>query len=174
MREAYNACKATSSVPCCSKVVPSLPMKTILVAIDLSPITPQVVEGAAHLAKDLQAKLIILAVLEPVAAYVPVGAAMDVITAPIPMEPPDVEGLKERLEKLAAPLRATGLSVETITAVALPQDEIIDQSKATGADMLVLGSHGHGALYHLFSGSVVTSVLHKATIPVTVIPVHGK
>jgi nucleotide-binding universal stress UspA family protein len=99
---------------------------------------------------------------------------MDVITAPIPMEPPDVEGLKERLEKLAAPLRATGLSVETITAVALPQDEIIDQSKATGADMLVLGSHGHGALYHLFSGSVVTSVLHKSTIPVTVIPVHGK
>ena len=149
-------------------------MKTILVAIDLSPITPQVVEGAAQLAKDLQAKLIILAVLEPVAAYVPVGAAMDVITAPMPMEPPDVEGLKERLEKLAAPLRATGLSVETITAVALPQDEIIDQSKATGADMLVLGSHGHGALYHLFSGSVVTSVLHKSTIPVTVIPVHGK
>lgn len=156
------------------QAVPSLSMKTILVAIDLSPITPQVVEGAAQLAKDLQAKLIILAVLEPVAAYVPVGAAMDVITAPMPMEPPDVEGLKERLEKLAAPLRATGLSVETITAVALPQDEIIDQSKATGADMLVLGSHGHGALYHLFSGSVVTSVLHKATIPVTVIPVHGK
>jgi len=39
---------------------------------------------------------------------------------------------------------------------------------------LVLGSHGHGALYHLFSGSVVTEVLKKATIPVTVIPVHGK
>ena len=149
-------------------------MKTILVAIDLSPITPQVVEGAARLASDLGAKLIILAVLEPVAAYVPVGAAMDVITAPMPMEPPDVEGLKARLESIAAPLRASGLTVDTITAVALPQDEILEQAKTTGADMLVLGSHGHGALYHLFSGSVVTSVLHKATIPVTVIPVHGK
>lgn len=149
-------------------------MKTILAAIDLSPITPQVVEGAARLASDLGAKLIILAVLEPVAAYVPVGAAMDVITAPMPMEPPDVEGLKVRLESIAAPLRASGLTVDTITAVALPQDEILEQAKTTGADMLVLGSHGHGALYHLFSGSVVTSVLHKATIPVTVIPVHGK
>ena len=149
-------------------------MKTILVAIGLSPITPQVVEGAARLASDLGAKLIILAVLEPVAAYVPVGAAMDVITAPMPMEPPDVEGLKARLESIAAPLRASGLTVDTITAVALPQDEILEQAKTTGADMLVLGSHGHGALYHLFSGSVVTSVLHKATIPVTVIPVHGK
>ena len=149
-------------------------MKTILAAIDLSPITPQVVEGAASLAADLGAKLIILAVLEPVAAYVPVGAAMDVITAPMPMEPPDVVGLKARLESIAAPLRASGLTVDTITAVALPQDEILEQAQTTGADMLVLGSHGHGALYHLFSGSVVTSVLHKATIPVTVIPVHGK
>lgn len=149
-------------------------MKTILVAIDLSPITPQVVAAASHLAAELQAKLVILAVLEPVAAYVPVGAAMDVITAPMPMEPPDLTGLKERLEAIAAPLRTSGLTVETITAVALPQDEILEQATATGAEMLVLGSHGHGALYHLFSGSVVTSVLHKATIPVTVIPVHGK
>jgi len=40
--------------------------------------------------------------------------------------------------------------------------------------MLVLGSHGHGALYHLFSGSVVTAVLQKATRPVMVIPVGSK
>jgi nucleotide-binding universal stress UspA family protein len=149
-------------------------MKTILAAIDLSPITEKVVEGAASLATALQAKLILLAVLEPVAAYVPVGAAMDVITAPMPMEPPDHEGVKERLETLAKPLRAAGLTVETLISVALPSDEILTQAKTTGAAMLVLGSHGHGALYHLFSGSVVTSVLHKATIPVTVIPVHGK
>lgn len=149
-------------------------MKTILTAIDLSPITDKVVEGAASLATALKAKLILLAVLEPVAAYVPVGAAMDVITAPMPMESPDHEGVKERLETLAKPLRAAGLTVETLVSVALPSDEILTQAKTTGATMLVLGSHGHGALYHLFSGSVVTTVLHKATIPVTVIPVHGK
>lgn len=149
-------------------------MKTILTAVDLSPITQKVVDGAAHLATDLQAKLILLAVLEPVAAYVPVGAAMDVITAPMPMEPPDRNAVKERLEEIAKPLRLSGITVETITAVSLPADEILEQAKTTGADMLVLGSHGHGALYHLFSGSVVTSVLHKAMIPVTVIPVHGK
>jgi nucleotide-binding universal stress UspA family protein len=40
--------------------------------------------------------------------------------------------------------------------------------------MIVLGSHGHGAVYHLFSGSVVTAVLHQSEIPVTVIPVHSK
>jgi nucleotide-binding universal stress UspA family protein len=149
-------------------------MKTLLTAVDLSPITPKVIEGAGALAFSLGAKLILLHVTEPVAAYVPVGAAMDVITAPVPMEPPDLDALKSRLEELAAPVRAKGVSVETVAAVSLPVDEILEQAEKTGADMLVLGSHGHGALYHLFSGSVVTAVLQKATRPVTVIPVGSK
>lgn len=149
-------------------------MKTLLTAVDLSPITTKVIEGAGALAASLGAKLVLLHVSEPVAAYVPVGAAMDVITAPVPMDPPDMEALKARLEELAAPIRSKGVTVETVAAVSLPAEEILDQAKKTGADILVLGSHGHGALYHLFSGSVVTEVLQKATVPVTVIPVHGK
>jgi nucleotide-binding universal stress UspA family protein len=148
-------------------------MKTLLAAIDLSPITPRVLEGAGDLASSLGAKLIILHVAEPAAAYVPVGAAMDVITAPVPVEPPDMNALKERLEQLASLLRAKGITVETSASVALPAEEILEQAEKRNASMIVLGSHGHGALYHLFSGSVVTSVLHKSKIPVTVIPVHG-
>ena len=144
-----------------------------LAAIDLSPITPRVLEGAGDLASSLGAKLIILHVAEPAAAYVPVGAAMDVITAPVPVEPPDMNALKERLEQLASLLRAKGITVETSASVALPAEEILEQAEKSNASMIVLGSHGHGALYHLFSGSVVTSVLHKSKIPVTVIPVHG-
>jgi nucleotide-binding universal stress UspA family protein len=98
---------------------------------------------------------------------------MDVITAPIPVEPPDLNVVKERLEQLAQPLRAKGLTVETRATVALPAEAILEQSTVTGASMVVLGSHGHGALFQLFSGSVVTAVLHKSLIPVTVIPVHG-
>lgn len=149
-------------------------MKTLLTAIDFSPITERVLDEASELAIATGSRLVILHVVEPAAAYVPVGAAMDVITAPMPVDPPDLNVVKERLEQLAAPLRAKGLTVETIATVSLPVDEILDQSKATGAFMLILGSHGHGAVFQLFSGSVVTSVLHKAEIPVTVIPVHGK
>jgi nucleotide-binding universal stress UspA family protein len=149
-------------------------MKTLLAAIDFSPISTKVVSGAAQLASAMNARLLLLNVLEPAAAYVPVGAAMDVITAPVPMEPPDLNLVKERLERFAQPLRSNGLTVETLAAVALPVDEILEQAKAEGASMIVLGSHGHGAAFQLFSGSVVTSLLHKATIPVTVIPVHAE
>jgi nucleotide-binding universal stress UspA family protein len=148
-------------------------MKTLLTALDFSPISQKVVDGAAELAAAMNSRLVLLNVVEPVAAYVPVGAAMDVITAPIPMEPADLNLVKQRLEQFAAPLRAKGLNVETMAVVSLPVDEILNQAAATQATMIVLGSHGHGAVYQLFSGSVVTSLLHKSRIPVTVIPVHA-
>ena len=148
-------------------------MKTILTAIDFSPISQKVVDGAGQLAAAMGARLVILNVAEPIAAYVPVGAAMDVITAPMPMEPADLNAVKERLNQFAAPLLSKGLNVETVALVSLPVDGILDQASALQAAMIVLGSHGHGAVYQLFSGSVVTSVLHRSHIPVTVIPVHA-
>ncbi|MEI6082405.1 MAG: universal stress protein [Verrucomicrobiota bacterium] len=148
-------------------------MKTILTAIDFSSISQKVVDGAAELAASMNARLVLLNVVEPVAAYVPVGAAMDVITAPIPMESEDLNLVKERLEQFAAPLRAKGLTVESVAVVSLPVDEIIGQAESNQATMIILGSHGHGSVYQLFSGSVVTSVLHKSRVPVTVIPVHA-
>jgi len=148
-------------------------MKTILTAIDFSPISQKVVNGAGQLAAAMGARLVILNVAEPIAAYVPVGAAMDVITAPMPMEPADLNAVKERLNQFAAPLLSEGLNVETVALVSLPVDGILDQASALQAAMIVLGSHGHGAVYQLFSGSVVTSVLHRSHIPVTVIPVHA-
>jgi nucleotide-binding universal stress UspA family protein len=148
-------------------------MKTILTAIDFSPISQKVVDGAGQLAAAMGARLVILNVAEPIAAYVPVGAAMDVITAPMPMEPADLNAVKERLNQFAAALLSKGLNVETVALVSLPVDGILDQATALQAAMIVLGSHGHGAVYQLFSGSVVTSVLHRSHIPVTVIPVHA-
>ena len=149
-------------------------MKTLLVSIDFSPISQKVVDKAGELAAGLDAKIILFNVMEPVAAYVPVGAAMDVITAPIPVEPPDLELVREQLEKFAKPLRERPLSIESLVVEGLPAEEILRKARDAGASMIVLGSHGHGAVYHLFSGSVVTAVLHQSEIPVTVIPVHSK
>jgi nucleotide-binding universal stress UspA family protein len=42
---------------------------------------------------------------------------------------------------------------------------------ATGADLLVLGSHGHGRLFHAVLGSVTEACIRRAACPVVVIPV---
>jgi nucleotide-binding universal stress UspA family protein len=148
-------------------------MKTLLVPVDLSDASKIVLEKASELAQQLSARVILLHIVEPVATYVPVGAAMDVIAA----APPPVEATAEslsapdsRLKALAEPLEAAGLNVEIITLIGLAIDDILEQAQKHHADYIILGSHGHGALYHLFSGSVVTGVLKRAKRPIIVVP----
>ncbi|MEI6337839.1 MAG: universal stress protein [Verrucomicrobiota bacterium] len=147
-------------------------MKTLLVPLDFSDTATLLVAKAAELARSLGAKIILLHVIEPVASYVPVGATMDVIAA-VPPIIETGEGLSDHekhLNTLAEPLRALGLAVEGVTLVGLAVDDIVDQAAKRKADFIILGSHGHGALYHLFSGSVVTGVLRRAGCPVIVVP----
>ena len=148
-------------------------MATILVPLDTSEIAPKVLLEAESFALKLQAKVVLFHVVEPIATYVPVGAAMDLIaTSPPELDDEQTDVAQKRLEQLAGPLRAKGLDVACEACFGLPVDEIVDQAKARGADYILLGSHGHGALFHLFGGSVVTGVLKHSSCPVVVVPVH--
>jgi nucleotide-binding universal stress UspA family protein len=151
-------------------------MKTLLVPLDFSNTTDQVLAQASELARSLDARIVLIHIVEPVATYVPVGASMDVIAAapPQPAEVQDLSADEARLRSLAQPLAATGLTVECLAVVGLAVDDILDQAAKCEASFIVLGSHGHGALYHLFSGSVVNGVLKRATCPVIVIPARKK
>jgi nucleotide-binding universal stress UspA family protein len=145
-------------------------MKTLLVPMDLSDATGPLVGQAGALAALLEAKLILLHVVEPVSSYVPVGASMDVLaTAPVTQQPDPAE-ITKRLEKIAADLKGRAAGVEVRTLVGLAVDEILAVAGAENVDYIVMASHGHGALYHLFSGSVVTGVLKRAKCPVVVVP----
>jgi nucleotide-binding universal stress UspA family protein len=147
-------------------------MKTLLVPVDLSDASQPVLEKAAELAPLLSARIILLHIVEPVATYVPVGATMDVIAAaPPPTESAEsLSAPDSRLKALADPLVAAGIDVVPLTLIGLAVDDILEQAAKHHADFIMLGSHGHGALYHLFSGSVVTGILKRASCPVIVVP----
>ncbi len=150
-------------------------MKTLLAAVDFSDASTKVIEQAHTLAKALSAKIFFVHVVEPVANYVPVGAAMDVIeTAPPPMMELDVEPHEERLKKLVAAATTDGIDADSIAIVGLAAEEIVATAETQQADTILVGSHGHGALYNLFAGSVVTGILKRSEIPVLVIPIPKK
>ena len=146
-------------------------MKTLLVPVDLSDASKPVVEKAAELAEQLSARVILLHIVEPVATYVPVGATMDVIAAAPPLvETESLSAPDARLKALADQLKAAGIKVEAVTLIGLAVDDILEQAAKYHADYIILGSHGHGALYHLFSGSVVTGILKRTRCPIIIVP----
>jgi len=55
-----------------------------------------------------------------------------------------------------------------------PAQIILDLVTKGGADLIVMGTHGHGGYDRLLVGSVTNKVLHKTTIPVLVVcrPTH--
>lgn len=150
-------------------------MKTVLVPLDFSDVSEHVLAAAVDLAESLKARMVLLHVVEPVVNYIPVGASMDVVAVPPPtIQQEDVEGPEKRLQALAESYRTRVSEIECLAIIGLSADEIVNHARSTGADYVVMGSHGHGALYHLFAGSVVTGVLKHTPCPVVVIPPSGK
>jgi nucleotide-binding universal stress UspA family protein len=68
-------------------------------------------------------------------------------------------------------IRSSELDVETIVQEGGPVRLLL--RSARDADLLVLGSHGHGSHSDALLGSVTQSCLMQAPCPVVVVPVNG-
>jgi len=145
-------------------------MKTILVPIDFSAIAGLVVAAGATLASAQNARLILLHVRPPsVVTDSELGTRMSTeYAAAVTAE------TVRRLSGLEDELRAQGVTVETRHLAGLPGRCILDLARTLGVDYIVLGSHGHSALYELVVGSTTSRVIKYAPCPVVVVPQAGK
>ncbi len=73
------------------------------------------------------------------------------------------------LESAAQRLRVGGQQVHTEVAIGDPARRIIDTAVDLGAEMIVMASHGRGALGRLIYGSVADRVGRASPIPVMVV-----
>ncbi|MFM8683666.1 MAG: universal stress protein [Chthoniobacterales bacterium] len=150
-------------------------VEKILVPVDFSDASGRLIAVAEETARARGASLHLLHIMEPVATTA--GLETDPAMAQLQVaQDLDAEERieSERLSKLAAEISARGLACSSAVKFGLPADEIISSAKDLGAGLVVMGSHGHGALYHLFTGSVVTSVLRRIDCPVLVVPLRQK
>jgi nucleotide-binding universal stress UspA family protein len=65
-------------------------------------------------------------------------------------------------------LNGPGRDVETGLLLGRPASVIVDEARRVSADVVVMGSHGHGALASAFLGSVSAEVVDHAPCPVLV------
>ena len=163
-------------------------MKRILVPIDFSDVTPPVINLARQLAKALDAEIDLIHVkeltptafaagmLESGLVGMPEPAPVSGVPAPgfdsMPQTIPESDSQKSQLVQWQKEIEQTGIKVTMHQPTGAVAEEILNQADALNADLIVMGRHGHGAMYHLLVGSATEGVLRHATRPVLLVPVH--
>jgi nucleotide-binding universal stress UspA family protein len=160
-------------------------MKRILVPIDFSDVTPPVIDLARQLAKALDAEIRLVHVKEFSAVATPGALGYDLAGMPelapmsgVPVpafepmaEPlPENEGQKLKLAKWQEEIAQDGIKVSLHEPTGTAAEEILNQADKLDADLIVMGTHGHGAVYNLLVGSATKGVLKHSTRPVLLVP----
>lgn len=145
-------------------------MSTVLLATDGSDLSTAAVRRGVELLGRAH-RYLGLNVVPP--ALVPAASVGPMDSHPTIVDPELEQALEEQgreeggqaLTRLAAEL---GVDVEPLIEIGEPGPTICDVARRTGADLVVVGSHGHGWLQRVLIGSVSTHVLHHAPCPVLV------
>jgi len=144
-------------------------MKSILVPVDFSDVTLKVVKAAIHLAKPFQSRITVMHVTEITPQILGIGPAPEAVPTPT-LEESAESGVTEKLAGLEKLVTAVGLDSNSVELQGAPVESIMSQAEKSRVDLIVLGSHSRGPLYHLFVGGVTEGVLKRARCPVLVVP----
>lgn len=79
-----------------------------------------------------------------------------------------VDAFRDQLEEQSAPLRAAGYTVDPKVVRGRPATAIVDMARDLPADLVVVGSRGHGPVRSVLLGSVSAEVADQAPCPVLV------
>jgi nucleotide-binding universal stress UspA family protein len=131
----------------------------IVAATDFSAPSDRAVEFAAKLAETLNAKLSLVHAFEAPYPY------------PVPLPAEYRQELGAKLESRCAELRARVRDVEAILREeGAPWNAIVAIAIETGADLIVVGTHGRRGVTHLLLGSVAEKVVRLSPVPVVTVP----
>jgi len=142
-------------------------MKMILVAVDFSEVTEGVIDTAGKLARALRCDVRLIHVIPPDPDFVGYDVGPSSERVSVGREYRDHH---RHLQALARMLLHDGGDVSEGLVCGSTVERILSECCRTEADMIVMGSHGHGAMYDLLVGSAAEGVLRGATCPVVLVP----
>lgn len=143
--------------------------KKILVPLDGSELAKRGLDEAERLAKYFNAEVILFEVVP----FMPIYGSPELV-APLIVDEKQKESVHNYLVGLAEELKKRGIKATTMVRtgqqVAL---EIIEFAKESGADLVVMSTHGRSGITRWMLGSVAMKVLSRGETPVLLIRSKG-
>jgi manganese transport protein len=140
--------------------------RKILVALENSPADEAIIPHVAEMARRLGSEVFLLHVADGWVArnFHQLKLA----------ESEEMKTDRAYLEKIAAQLRAQGLTVSTLLALGDPPKEILKAAETENCSLIAMASHGHRLLGDLIFGSTIHEVRHNTSIPVLLVRAEKK
>ena len=139
----------------------------ILAAIDFSEVTEAIIDVLERMPGRDDAEVLLLHVSAPEPDFIGYDAGPEVVRDQVADE---MRRAKDALYALAERLTNAGVSATPLMAPGSIVDVIFDEAEKRDVELLVVGSHGHGAVFDLLFGSISDAVVRRATLPVLVVP----
>lgn len=142
-------------------------MKKILVPVDFSDLSTEVIGKAGEIAKAFGSEIYILHITVP-DSYI----TEDASNVPVISSPGIDEMIREDhdLKAMVHYLLEQGINARSALIHGPVVSTILNEAEKFGADLIVVGAQSHGFLYRTFIGSVSNGVLRNSPCPVMIVP----
>lgn len=139
--------------------------RKILYATDYSRASARALDEAVRLARQNDAELLVVHVMEPVTPYV-TGEDFGSAELYMKLEETTKKEAEFSMNKLLDKLQKSKVKAKGLLLKGTPHDQIVSAAKRRNADLIVIGTHGRTGLSKLFMGSVAGKVVSTASCPV--------
>jgi nucleotide-binding universal stress UspA family protein len=140
--------------------------KLILVPTDFSAPSAQALRYGAALAERVSAHLLVIhadTFVPPVDFTISAAGVFDMPREEL------VDVAREQLQAFAETNISRSVPYDVRVLIGVPIDAIVAQTEETGADLIIMGTHGRTGLRRLLVGSVTEAVMRLAPVPVIVV-----
>lgn len=135
-------------------------LKRLLVPLDFSDCSLDALEYGAIVARQADASIELLHVLEPVTYGLDFTLGHAEERKQLRLQ------LTKRLEELSSALSAAAIPAHSHVCGGVPAESILNDMHSLPSDLIVMGTHGRRGLSHVVAGSVTEAVLRRAECPV--------
>jgi nucleotide-binding universal stress UspA family protein len=140
--------------------------KRILVPLDGSELSEQIVESALELGELTQTEYILLRVVEPFIIAVGYPPPIQTSRLDVKLTQEQLAEAQRYVDRVAERLRAAGHRTQARALVAEQVAvAIMDEARRQDADLIAMTTHGRSGLARLILGSVADKVLRGADVP---------